>query len=132
MRGATRAYSLPRYVARGSNWIFGFEPGVTLEYVCCMEFRRSHTDEPWGDQWPMPLERREWCARQGVEYDPWNEKQNIDYEAHSDRHNPAMSLTLGKARVYGEVGVHLHKNYPLPEGVAAEALREFRKRAEKF
>jgi len=108
--------------------VYGFEQGESLEYVCYMEYRRSHTDEPWGDRWPKPLEREKWCDRQGLEPDLWNEQQNRDYDEHCDRHNPALSMTFKKPRVYGETGVHLHMNYPLPVGVAAEALRGFKRR----
>ena len=41
--------------------VYGFEQGEPLEYVCYMEYRRSHTDEPWGIDGRSP-----WNGRSGV------------------------------------------------------------------
>lgn len=105
--------------------------GRTLEYSGYMVYRRSHTDEPWGDRWPSGLSQEEWEAREedrGVRHH-WADVDDA-YHAYRMRFNPVMSVPVGGkaglfARAGGRAGHNLAKDRPLPKGLAAKARAKF-------
>ena len=97
-----------------------------LEYTSYSEYHRSHLDEPWGDEWPVPDEKA-WREKHSYLYscscgeeDAWNKYRR--------RFNPVTSYPVGGkeglyTRACGQAGFGLRESKPLPKGVAGKVKR---------
>ena len=110
--------------------VYEFKPSYDgLEYTFYHCYRRSHLDEPWGDEWPKPDEKK-WQEDNEDTHSCTDEDEYYAYKEYAQRFNPVCSTPVGGKEKYysrscGQAGYGLKKNHPLPKGVAERAKKQF-------
>ena len=102
---------------------FGFD---NLQYVEHQWFYRDSLEEPWGDQWPLPLSYESWCEEHDLEpcyCECGHCSLPQQYNKYRDDMNPVCHRTKsGQSKMRGQWCLDIKVLPSCPDDVAAEAL----------
>ena len=109
---------------------------TTLRYTSYSCYNRDTTDDLWANEWPEPLNFKNWCEKSNInpntlydEYDEdgWDYSTESYYYPYKDYLNQINSAKTKDGRVCnsGASGHRLAHYHPLPDGVKEKALQKF-------